>query len=507
MYQPDEFRQDGFEGIEAAPYPGYPWAVLFKVRPEFLDGQPGNGNETLPPALEKLQGELQEMFGEALLQRRMKTVPPARIKDLQARANVVLKELRRRQASSTPWQSNSLLSSLLAQTYEAAEVQPALDLLTYYFIETEEEERAIAIQEFLQRRENLIEEVFVQAPPGPLPNSVEDLQYYLGASNADAVSFGGAYAGLNVREVWEVAGGSGDQVKIGVVENRWNLQHRDLNAAQVDDGHASCPRMAGVPQATINTELRHALHTLGVLISQRNEHDCTGIAHGAAVHLVSSWRCDNSNIQLVADAIVALLDKALGVGDILLLEQQYTYSGSGQVSHRPVEVIPDVLAAIQLATQMGVTVIEPAGNGSGPPNNRQGRNVNLYTPFSSANPPDSGAVIVSASRAPFPTETLERHPTANYGDRINCFAWGENVTTLTIDNDVTFSYSQTSAASAIIAGAAAVIQSVVVHRTGIPLSPAQLRSLMSDHTYGEDGRAFDIGAMPDVGHIVTALGA
>ncbi|MCS6828986.1 MAG: hypothetical protein NZ553_20405, partial [Caldilinea sp.] len=197
----------------------------------------------------------------------------------------------------------------------------------------------------------------------------------------------------------------------------------------------------------------------------------------------------------------------LGVGDILLLEQQHSPRSNGQVSHRPVETIPDVLAAIQLATRLGVTVIEPAGNGSGLPNNRQGRNLNLYAPFSSAAPMDSGAVIVSASRAPLPTTALERHPTANFGARVNCFAWGENVTTLTTGDDVTFSYGQTSAAAAIIAGAAAVIQSIVIGKTGVALSPAQLRLLMSDPVYGENGKTLGMGVMPDLHRIASALGA
>ncbi|BAL98683.1 MULTISPECIES: S8 family serine peptidase [Caldilinea] len=496
-------QQDDFDDLETVPYPGYPWAVLFKVRPEFLDEQPGGSNERLPPALENLQGDLQEMFGEVIVQHRMKTVSPEKLRELQAYASVALRELHRRQAESVQWQSNSLLASLFAQTYEPAEAERAPDLLAYYFVETDGEDRAIAIQEFLQGRENFIEQTFVQAPPGPLPNSVEDLQHYLDASNAHIASFGGAYVGLNVRDAWAAAGGSGDRVRIGLVENRWNTQHRDLNATQMNDGYASCPRVAGVPATTINAEIRHALQTLGVLIAQHDAQDCTGIAHGTVVHLASSWRCDNSNVQDVADAIAALLDKGLGVGDILLLEQQYTWQGS----HRPVETIPDALAAIQLATQLGVTVIEPAGNGSGPSNNRQGRNLKLYSPFSAPNPPDSGAVIVSASKAPLSAGSLERYPTANYGDRVNCFAWGENVTTLTTGDDVTFSYSETSAASAIIAGAAAVIQSVVAGMTGVPLSPAQLRTLMSDPAYGEDGRALGIGVMPDVGRIVTALGA
>lgn len=503
----DHNDYDDFNDLDANPYPGYPWSVLLKVRPEHLHRQPHDSDEALPPALEKLQEELRKMFGEAAVQRRIKTVAPEYLEELQARARMTHRALRRRQAESAQWRSTPLLAALFAQTDATEEEPSASDLTAYYFVEVEGAEKAHAIREFLQQREELIEQSFVQAPPGPLPDSVEDLQYYLDASNANVASFGGAYVGLDVRSAWEVAGGSGDRVRIGLVENRWDVQHRDLNPAQVNEGFASCPRVADVPPATVNAELRHALHTLGVLIAQRDGQDCTGIAHGAVVHLASSWRCDGSSVQLVADAIAALLADGLGVGDILLLEQQHSPRSGGQVSHRPVETIPDVLAAIQLATQLGVTVIEPAGNGSGPPNNRQGRNLNLYAPFASTPPTDSGAIIVGASKAPLLTAALERHPTANFGDRVNCFAWGENVTTLTSGDDVTFSYSQTSAASAIIAGAAAVIQSLVVARTGVTLSPAQLRLLMSDPAYGENGKALGMGVMPNVHRIASALGA
>jgi hypothetical protein len=177
----------------------------------------------------------------------------------------------------------------------------------------------------------------------------------------------------------------------------------------------------------------------------------------------------------VADAIHALLDtRALEAGDILLLEVQ-------RAGH-PTEIDPLDFDAM-----------------------------------------DSGAIMVGASRAALPHD---RAWFSNYGSRLDCFGWGEQVVAagygnyLNGDDDeiYTDSFSGTSSASPMIAGAAALVQSLYMQNAGPDggddrwkrLSPSQMRSLLSHPRSGTPqgpnvrGR---IGVMPDLRAVVDrALG-
>ena len=78
---------------------------------------------------------------------------------------------------------------------------------------------------------------------------------------------------------------------------------------------------------------------------------------------------------------------------------------------------------------------------------------------------DSGAIMVGAASSTVPHI---RRPSSNFGSRIDCYAWGENVDTLSTDRDgeatdlYTTSFNETSGASAIISGAAVITQSAAL---------------------------------------------
>ena len=137
-----------------------------------------------------------------------------------------------------------------------------------------------------------------------------------------------------------------------------------------------------------------------------------------------------------------------------------------------------VWRSIRVATELGVTVVAAAGNSS----------VDLDLPAESnrlkrGDPrDDSGSVMVAAARiAPgFPIRWFPEVFT-NRGSRIDCFAQGSDVPTSHGD------FAGTSAASAIIAGAAASIQGMALARFGgrFPRSVAKaaLRG-WSEHAVG-----------------------
>jgi hypothetical protein len=225
----------------------------------------------------------------------------------------------------------------------------------------------------------------------------------------------------------------------------------------------------------------------------------------------------------VANAIAAVIpadDSKLRPGDVLLLEAQTHLN-------EPVEVDSQVYQYIYNATVRGIVVVEAAGNA--------GLDLDTYTYQAlsllnrgSSQFRESGAIMVGAAhRSPH-----NRMPTSNHGNRIDCYAWGESVYS-TSGTGGYGALSDTSAAAAIIAGAALSIQGIAQQfNKGVDLPnhrylPDQLRSILRNPatgtvsansnwnstydstwdpllnpnflTWNQDG----IGVMPDLGAIIN----
>ena len=181
-------------------------------------------------------------------------------------------------------------------------------------------------------------------------------------------------------------------------------------------------------------------------------------------------------------------------------------------SNLPVETNPAEFHAIRLASALNVIVIEPAGNGFD--------EVILSTDPKK----DSGAIMVGASHSGFPIGFNDRHARwvvpgsppsegSNFGARVNCYAWGESVATCGCgyqqptcgnlsnahqpETAFTNTFNGTSAASAIIAGAALVVQGLYADRNpGVRLSVSQMRDVLSN--IGTLSVGNEIGKMPDL---------
>jgi hypothetical protein len=104
-------------------------------------------------------------------------------------------------------------------------------------------------------------------------------------------------------------------------------------------------------------------------------------------------------------------------------------------------------------------------------------------------------------------------PFSNFGTRVDCYAWGENVATLTSTQFAPFGtkrhtdqFNGTSSAAAIIAGAALAVQGVAIARTGMRLNALQMRQILSDPITGTKSFNFPkagIGVMPDLRKIIS----
>lgn len=276
----------------------------------------------------------------------------------------------------------------------------------------------------------------------------------------------------------------------------------------------------------------HGTEALGIVAARDNGFGIIGIAPSVTVAGVASvwsdasgsWVSDFSNAFMVAEGL-------LSPGDVILIEVDLLSSRVTMGSIRgglPVEVFECWRTLIQAAKDKGIVVVEPAGNpecsGSkcdlGELPHKSGE-----TPDRSMNPmdasfEDSGAILVGACRPG--TNSVGNHELSKsdwWGARIDCYGWVAYAYTTTCYDgtdtcqqpadakDYTM-FGGTSAAAAMIAGAAVVIQDWFRTNTGMPATPARVREILRDTSLGVIVETpGDDRSMPDLGMIVDALDA
>jgi hypothetical protein len=316
-------------------------------------------------------------------------------------------------------------------------------------------------------------------------------------------------AGIDARAAWQ-RGADGAGLHFIDLERAWILTHEDLPT----------PTLIRNCNFDFDSFRNHGTSVLGIVAGVDDARGIVGIAPNlASVRVVSRFRansCENGHTDAkcqpggggvhehTADAICAAT-WATPPPDVLLIEHE-------QFGHLPTETDSGVFDAIRLAVLKGITVIEPAGNGS----------INLDKANAMPNI-DSGAILVGAAkRNPVNLNGESVHERwklhqegSNFGSRINCYAWGEGIVsagwgdrrpTGAVDNRYTGQFGGTSGASAIIAGAALLVQQLH-RRANHPLpSPEDLRNILSKRTTGTPApMAEPIGVMPDLRRIIQTL--
>lgn len=275
-----------------------------------------------------------------------------------------------------------------------------------------------------------------------------------------------------------------------------------------DQAHADLPPINSLTGPGFSTPAfdEHGTAVFGVLGARNDGVGTTGMAFQSQLAFARAF--DPSGLYEV-DASIATGAAFAGPGGIVLIEQQIggpSWNGdpNSQFGLVPVEWHSATWQAIRNVVATGVVVVEAAGNGS----------QNLDDPiyggwFSVAN--DSGALLVGAGAAPGVASVARaRLPFSNFGETLDLQGLGEQVVTtgygdLFNGGGPALSYTQqfggTSSASAVVAGVAALLQSLHVERRGLFVQPAELRNALrrsSTAQAGATAASQNIGPLPDV---------
>lgn len=333
------------------------------------------------------------------------------------------------------------------------------------------------------------------APAGPTQN-FSPLQTYL--DNAPG--------GLGVRFAWTLAaaGRRGAGIQGADVEFGWVHDHEDFQTPA--SGRVVIVNGGAAPTSD---NAQHGTAALGVGVAVDDGHGITGIAPN-----VDKVFCCAASPDNPANAI-ALAAEMLSPGDVLLIELE---SPVGELRPSvPVEISGPVFAAIRNATDKGILVIEPAGNGA----------RDLDVGFDGAfdiSVKDSGAIVVGAGAPPGVDgmPDLSRVPLSNCGSRVDVQGYGGRVVTTGFGDlqgpahgDVRRLYTRrfegTSSASAMVWGVCMLIQSLLKQHDHPTLTPRAMRDLLREtgtpQTPGPDTPITErVGPRPDLRRALVRLG-
>ncbi|MFH1144211.1 MAG: FG-GAP-like repeat-containing protein [Candidatus Eisenbacteria bacterium] len=312
-----------------------------------------------------------------------------------------------------------------------------------------------------------------QPQPLPLPGSYEPEQIYLDPSSA-------VPGGVNAEYAWTQAGGDGSGVTVCDIEYGWRYTHHDLTKApgsQINPNPIYWP--TGADQS-------HGAGAIGILIADHNSYGTTGICRGATLKTCGSYY--GNPVAWNPAGAIAYAIASLSAGDVILLEQQWDYTGRDD--YVPIELWTDspathqsfnaVYAAIQNAVAAGIHVVECGGNG--------GYNTDDIQWYG-----DSGAIVVGAGGAyaggQYPEGELQWISCSSFGQRFDLQGQGENVVTTGYgdrysaegaDYWYTRLYAGTSSAGAVVAGTVACCAGYWKANISstTPPSPAYIRSLL-----------------------------
>lgn len=367
--------------------------------------------------------------------------------------------------------------------------------LTRYFRVEAPPEGAEALCDRLNARDD-VEIAYLAFAPAPPP---VDLDPVTPDFTAEQGYLGPAPDGFGIQEAARWPGGDGSNVAIADLEYGWDPTHEDLDHTQ---GIVTWGWESGYYEY-------HGNGVLGELVAGDNGYGVTGIAPGAEPVVIFPYVSGPRDYNLAAavDAAAELLEP----GDVLLIEQQ-TVAGDG--NYAPVSADPATFDAIAMAVARGIVVVEPAGNGA------QDLDAPVFGGWFDRGVRDSGSIMVGGGASPLgalPARSYYSPGGSCYGSRVDVQGWYDRIVTATTSEfytDLYFpngdtrqaytrSFGGTSGASPMVAGAAALAQSIAIAVHGQPFDPLDLRALMvSTGTPQDPTDPEHIGPQPDLRRIL-----
>ncbi|HEX2113617.1 MAG TPA: S8 family serine peptidase [Alphaproteobacteria bacterium] len=333
-----------------------------------------------------------------------------------------------------------------------------------------------------------------------------------------------APVGIDALWAWSQPSGDGSAVAVADLEAGWNPSHEDVTGQAITiigDNHV--PQTLTWPLVIADpafADWNHGTAVLGILAARDNAIGGVGIAPNVKhVYACSVWQAASGTPGHVVDALTAAM-QALSPGDIILLELQTANGGgTGYPNNHPIEIKSPERDAIRLAVANNFVVVAAAGNGA--------VDLDQYTATNSAGQPtrplnrndptfeDSGAIMVGAATSGTPHQWASP---SNFGSRLDCYAWNDSIGTCGFGIGTGFGspvnqwyqmgFGATSGASAIVAGAAVLLQSMHVAAKGTHITPAMMRTLLGDPNSNTKPAAGpkNIGVMPNLRALSIALG-
>ena len=250
--------------------------------------------------------------------------------------------------------------------------------------------------------------------------------------------------GVAADSAWTFPGGKGEGVRMVDIEFGWLFTHEDLKDPWFYGGN---PAVSD-----------HGTAVLGEIAGQHNGYGVKGISPEVEI----------GGYQ-VGDLAAAILDLAtvLDPGDIYLIEIQV--SGPDAGAWVPMEWLPDVFAAIQTTSALGIICVEAGANGS------QNLDDPIYGGLFDRRVRDSGAILVGAGVP----SSLIAESWSSHGSRLDLQGWGSSITTTGYgdlqggppEEHYTSGFGGTSGASPIVVGSVASLQGQALDLFGRPLTP------------------------------------
>lgn len=355
---------------------------------------------------------------------------------------------------------------------ESSMARPLVDKNSYYEVLVTDHRQAEDIVNSLKHLP-YIECVYAE----PMPEPAQDIPPPTPDFAGDQGYLYDPPEGIGADFCWSIPGGTGTGVRIIDIEGNLNSDHEDFG-----DNVGSV--IAGNPVAATDW-INHGTATTGEMCADSNEYGITGIAYGSDIDLIS---IDGLGTAAAIDVAASLLQ----AGDIILIElhspgPRYNFATRpDQMGYVPVEYFQANFDAIQMAAARGIVVVEAGGNGY------ENLDDPLYESRFDRDVRYSRAIIVGAGAPPNGQFGPDRSRLyfSNYGSRIDLQGWGKSVVTTGYgglfsgdgddDQYYTETFGGTSAASPMIAGAAACLQGIYFAEYGFPLSPDAVVGLLTN---------------------------